>query len=183
MPRYIAFLRAINVGGRVVKMDALRMHFVALGLVDVESFIASGNVVFVSDLRADELEPRIEAALLAPLGYGVDAFLRSDAEVGAVAAAAPFGDVQPGEGDSHYVIFLRSRPSPSVVAAVAALSRETDLFAIDARELHWLRRGGNLAGTTVREVDIARALGPLAIGTMRNIKTVRRLAAKYPPTW
>ena len=49
MPRYIAFLRAINVGGRhTVKMDFLRDFFESLGFSNVETFIASGNVVFDS---------------------------------------------------------------------------------------------------------------------------------------
>jgi uncharacterized protein (DUF1697 family) len=46
MPRYIALLRAINVGGHLVKMDALRRHFEELGFDPVETFIASGNVMF-----------------------------------------------------------------------------------------------------------------------------------------
>ena len=46
--KYAAFLRAINVGGRVVKMDRLRTLFEAAGLRGVETFIASGNVVFES---------------------------------------------------------------------------------------------------------------------------------------
>ena len=50
--RYVAFLRAINVGGRVVKMDDLRRHFVSMGLSDVQTFIASGNVIFESPARS-----------------------------------------------------------------------------------------------------------------------------------
>ena len=75
--RYIAFLRAINVGGHVVKMDALRAHFAALRLTAVESFIASGNVIFLAT-SADPtaLEQRIEARLAAQLGYSVATFLR-----------------------------------------------------------------------------------------------------------
>jgi len=48
MPKFIAFLRAINVGGHVVKMDQLRRFFEALGFANVETFIASGNVIFES---------------------------------------------------------------------------------------------------------------------------------------
>ena len=49
MPRFVAFLRALNVGGaHVVKMDALKRHFEAMGFTDVETFIASGNVVFTA---------------------------------------------------------------------------------------------------------------------------------------
>ena len=48
MIRYVAFLRAINVGGHIVKMDALKKSFVRLGFDDVDTFIASGNVLFSS---------------------------------------------------------------------------------------------------------------------------------------
>ena len=46
MSRYVAFLRAINVGGHTVRMDALRRLFETWGGVNVETFISSGNVVF-----------------------------------------------------------------------------------------------------------------------------------------
>ena len=65
MPRYIAFLRAVNVGGRIVKMDALRAHFEAAGFTGVETFIASGNVIFSSDATEQELaETTLIAAAL-----------------------------------------------------------------------------------------------------------------------
>jgi len=54
MPRCVAFLRAINVGGRTVKMDYLRSLFEDLGFADVETFIASGNVVFESKVKGVE---------------------------------------------------------------------------------------------------------------------------------
>ena len=64
MPRYVAFLRAVNVGGRIVKMDALRGHFAAAGFANVETFIASGNVIFDTRAKAGPaLEAKIEAAL------------------------------------------------------------------------------------------------------------------------
>lgn len=46
MARYIAFLRSINVGGHVLKMDALRDLFTQLKFSNVETFIARGNVIF-----------------------------------------------------------------------------------------------------------------------------------------
>lgn len=64
MPRYVAFLRAINVGGRTVKMDRLREIFESLGLGDVETFIASGNVIFRSrSTKPQALEKKIERSL------------------------------------------------------------------------------------------------------------------------
>ena len=81
--RYVAFLRAINVGGRhLVKMDALRRLFEELGFTNVETFIASGNVVFESKSRsAASLEKAIEAHLQKSLGYEVKTFIRSESEV------------------------------------------------------------------------------------------------------
>jgi uncharacterized protein (DUF1697 family) len=70
MSRFIAFLRAINVGGHTVKMDDLRQLFEALGFSGVETFIASGNVVFETNARkvkALDKEDRAEAARSAGL--------------------------------------------------------------------------------------------------------------------
>ncbi len=52
MPKYVALLRAINVGGHTVKMDHLRRLFEALGFTNVETFIASGNVIFDSTSKS-----------------------------------------------------------------------------------------------------------------------------------
>src|SRR4051794_37291900 len=99
--RYIAFLRAINVGGHVVKMDALRTHFEALRLVNVETFIASGNVIFdaptldAASSDAASLEQEIERRLEKKLGYEVATFLRTPRELAAVAAQQPFGAGDP----------------------------------------------------------------------------------------
>jgi uncharacterized protein (DUF1697 family) len=78
MPRYIAFLRGINVGGHRVKMDRLRAIFAELGLKDVSTFIASGNVLFTTESGdADGLRERIESQLASQLGYEVPNSRRS----------------------------------------------------------------------------------------------------------
>jgi uncharacterized protein (DUF1697 family) len=64
MRRLVAFLRAINVGGHNVTTEELRRLFRRLGLKEVETFIASGNVIFVSDVSdLMSLEAKIEGAL------------------------------------------------------------------------------------------------------------------------
>ena len=91
MPRYVAFLRAINVGGHVVKMDHLRTLFEEIGLTEVETFIASGNVLFNSPSKSGPaLERKIEKQLRTALGYEVATFVRTHAEVQQVAAYEPF---------------------------------------------------------------------------------------------
>src|SRR5690349_8708838 len=89
--RLIAFLRAINVGGHTVKMDVLRRLFEELGFQNVETFIASGNVIFDApngDYGA--LEKQIEVHLRASLGYEVVTFVRSAPELARVADCRPF---------------------------------------------------------------------------------------------
>ena len=91
MIRYIALLRAINVGGHKVKMDRLRKLFESLGLSNVETFIASGNVIFDSPAEdARTLEKQIEDYLRKSLGFEVATFVRSVSELEAIAGYRPF---------------------------------------------------------------------------------------------
>ena len=110
MPKYIAFLRGINVGGHRVKMDRLRAIFAELGLKDVSTFIASGNVLFTTESGdADGLRERIESQLASQLGYEVPTFLRSPAELAAIVAFSPPGTSMQTASDSAE---LRDGPIP-----------------------------------------------------------------------
>jgi uncharacterized protein (DUF1697 family) len=175
-PRHVAFLRAVNVGGRVVKMATLKQIFENLKLTEVETFIASGNVIFTSAAAAGRLEPLIEKGLQKALGYAVMTFLRTTEEIAAVAAHDPFGTPLP-PGGRLYVGFLRHPPSASARERIMALTTPKDAFAVQGRELYWLcavpSMESIISGTTLEKV-----LGQPA--TLRNVNTVRRLAAKYP---
>src|SRR5438093_11101582 len=98
MVRFIAFLRAINVGGHTVKMDDLRRLFESLGCSNPETFIASGNVIFespVEDVRT--LEKSIERHLRTALGYEVATFIRTAPELADIAKFQPFPAELAGE--------------------------------------------------------------------------------------
>ena len=91
MTRYVAFLRAIDVGGHTVKMDRLRSLFETLGLGEVKTFMASGNVLFDSASKSvDAMESRIERHLHEALGYQVATFARPFSTLPAIAASHPF---------------------------------------------------------------------------------------------
>src|SRR3979490_3406651 len=93
MQKYVALLRAINVGGHTVKMDHLRDLFKAIGFTNVETFIASGNVIFDSRSKNTQaVERKIEKHLQETLGYKVAAFVRATAELEGVANYKPFSD-------------------------------------------------------------------------------------------
>ena len=174
--RYVAFLRAINVGGRVVKMTALKRIFESLNLAEVETFIASGTVIFTSSSGPARLESLIEKGLAKALGYSVATYLRTTDEIAAVAARDPFGTPVP-EGGRIYVGFLRQPPSPSERRKVMALATAADTFAVDGRELYWMCAVPSME-SIISGATLEKVLGQPA--TLRSVNTVRRLAEKYP---
>ena len=173
MPRYVAFLRAINVGARRMKMDALRDLFVALGLDDAETFIASGNVIFSSRKSAKTLEPAIEKHLLSALGFEVVTFVRTIEEIEAVADGGPLASVASDETTTH-VGFLRNAPEPETCQKLADMSGEADRLVVEGRELFWLVRG-KLMDSKLTGAKIEKVVGPT---TFRNVTMLRRLVAK-----
>ena len=173
--RYVAFLRAINVGGRVVKMDRLRALFEQLGLQEVETLIASVNVLFSSSARnAAALEEKIERHLEQALGYDVTTFVRTPAELAAVVAHDPF----PGQVTDECtlsVAFLKRDPGSAVAERLRAMRTDYDELRVRERELYWLCRG-RTSDSTVWRTPMEKVIGGPA--TMRNVTTVRKLAAK-----
>lgn len=176
MPRYFAFLRAINVGGHNVKMEALRGLFEDLGFANVETFIASGNVIFETRAKnAAALEKKIEARLQAALGYAVAAFLRAPAELAQAAARQPFpGGV--GEADSLGIAFVHTPPAPQAVGKLLAHASPMDEFAVRGREVYWLCYG-KISQSDFSGAKMEKALGQPA--TMRFVSTLNKLVEKY----
>jgi uncharacterized protein (DUF1697 family) len=180
MPRYAAFLRAINVGGRIVKMDRLRALFEQLHLANVQTVIASGNVLFDSPLRnTTAIEEKIERQLHMSLDYGVATFVRSASEVMRIAAYEPFPPaVMAKPYHALYVSFLGAEPTPAARRAIAALRTAEDEFHLDQRELYWLSRKP-FSESVISGALIERTLGMPA--TARNVTTVRKIAAACAP--
>ncbi len=178
MPRYVAFLRAINVGGRVVKMDRLKGLFEELPLSDVETFIASGNVIFASASRgAAALEAKIAAHLERRLGYAVPTFLRTPAELADVVRARPFREVPlSNKGAALYVGFVSEAPAAGIRKTLRGMKCATDEFEIRGREVFWLSHKRMLE-SLYSGAQLEKALGMPA--TFRNINTVEKLAAKH----
>jgi uncharacterized protein (DUF1697 family) len=174
--RYVALLRAVNVGGRVVKMTALKRIFEGLGLREVETFIASGNVIFASPKPADELAGLIEGGLEKALGYPVVTFIRTPAEIATAANRDPFGVPLP-PGGRIYLGFLRDRPSAAARRKVVGLCTPADTLTVEGREVWWLCAVPSTE-SIISGATIEKALGQPA--TLRNLNTVRRLAEKYP---
>lgn len=175
--RQIALLRAVNVGKRQVKMDHLRLLFEEMGMRDVSTFIASGNVIFESRTTGASAEKKIEKHLAAALGFDVPVIVRSAAELVMAAeySAFPKKPALTSAGAMH-VGFLRAAPDVATIERVQALLGKTSEVHLNGRELYWYMADRR----TVLDVPIAKfekALGTPA--TFRNITTVRKLAEKY----
>jgi uncharacterized protein (DUF1697 family) len=176
--RYVAFLRGMNLGGRRIKNEELRRHFEEMGFGEVATFRASGNVIFAAPKREaeDKLAQRVEDELGKRLGYEVPVFLRSVAEVAAVAAREPFDAAAvKGSKGKLQVSFLQKKPSAAAKKKALAVATEEDLLAVEGRELYWLPSGG-ISESDLDWRPIDAALGP---GTIRTIGTVEQIAAKY----
>lgn len=176
--RYVAFLRAINVRGRTVKMADLRAIVGEIGFSNVETFIASGNVIFESTIDDGRLlETCIEQGLAASLGYEVSTFVRSTSELAAIPRHIPFpSSSEVSEGAALHVGFLHAVPSVDRVNALMACRSDIDDFYTGGREVYWrcLRK---VSESTFSGVRLEKALG--VPSTMRNWNTVQRLASRY----
>jgi uncharacterized protein (DUF1697 family) len=174
--RCVALLRAINVGGRNIKMEELRAHFTALDFENVSTFIASGNVLFDAPAEdASALERRLEEGLQAALGYRVEAFVRSAREMAIAANRELYAPEDIAvDGSSLYVSFMHRPLSEDGKRRVEALSTADDKFRVCDREVYWWCRGRMSESPLFSGVALAKAIG--ASSTSRNITTVRKLA-------
>ena len=166
----MAFLRAINTPGRQVKMDRLRAVFESVGLESVETFIASGNVIF--DAETEPPTDELEASLERELGFATPVYLRTADEVIAVADLRPFRD---SEGQVE-VSFLPARPDTGAVEQLLGTVSGADRLAVVGAEVYWLLAGPR-SESAHREATVVKILGMPT--TRRAIRTVQRISDRY----
>ena len=177
MTRYFAFLRAINVGGHTVKMDVLRQLFESMGFANVETFIASGNVIFETKSKNTEtLEKQIETSLRKSLGYEVATFLRSDSELSAVADYQPFAPAKIESAAALNVAFLKNPLAEESIQKLTTLRTDIDDFHAHGREVYWLCRKKQSESTFSNAV-FEKTLK--LSSTLRGVNTIQKMAEKY----
>jgi len=177
MSRYIAFLRAINVGGHTVKMDYLRQLFVEMDFSNVETFIASGNVVFESNAtNLTSLEKKIAKHLQKELGYEVATFIRTSIELATIAACQPFPQAAFEASAAFNIAFLAEPPGEAATQKLMALKTDIDDFRVQGREVFWLchvKQSESKFSNAVLEKTLGQP------STLRGAKTVVKMAAQY----
>lgn len=173
MPRYIALLRGINVGGnKKVPMARLRELMEGLGYTDVATLLQSGNAVFTSKEKSPaKLVKQLEAAIAGEFGFEVSVVLRTRDELAAAIQANPL----PGAEDApswFLVTFLSDVPEPKRLQTIDPAAYLPDEFRVVGREIY--ARFPNGIGTS----KLATVLGGLKLGvtpTARNWSTVTKL--------
>ena len=162
MSGWAALLRAVNVGGNnKLPMAELKALCEGVGLERVQTYIASGNVVFESGRSEAALRKAIEAALLAAYRKPLGVIVRSAAELGEVVANNPWPD---RPGNRVVAIFV---DGPLSVGGITGQRGET--IELGSRHIYVDYHDG-MADTRLR-IPAAK------LGTARNLNTVAKLAA------
>ena len=165
MPAFIVLLRAVNVGGTgKLPMAELKAMCVAAGFSRVQTYIASGNVVFTSELTEAKVHAALEKRLESYAGRPVGIIVRTSAEMAAVLKANPF----PRSAPNRTVAIFLDAPAHKRALEEATGSRGEEL-RLGTREIY-VHYGDGIAQSRLR-IPAARA------GTARNMNTVAKLAA------
>jgi uncharacterized protein (DUF1697 family) len=160
---YIALLRAVNVGGAgKLPMKDLTAMCESLGFGEVQTYIASGNVIFSSDQSAATCRALLEAELHRYAGKAVTVFLRTPDELAAILDANPYTDKAPNR---TVTIFLDAAPNANVIAS--AKGRKDEEIALGSQHLY-VHYGEGMANS--------KLLIPAAShGSARNMNTIAKL--------
>lgn len=169
MTAYVALLRAVNVAGTgKLPMAELRAMAEGLGLANVRTYIASGNLLFESDLSEREVKAALETRIEAYAGKYVPIFVRTAAELAAVCAADPFPDAH---GSRHMVYFLDHAPPQDTQQT--ARDQAGERIALGLREIY-VDYGDGIRFTKLK-------LAATKISTARNMNTVAKLVEMMLP--
>jgi uncharacterized protein (DUF1697 family) len=177
MTKYVAFLRGINVGGnKPVKMDELKKAFAALGFKNVNTVLASGNVLFEAPgTRADSNTKKIEDKLKTALGHEVGVLLRTIEEIQNLADANPFKNIKVTPQTRLYVTFLSEKPKSSLKIPSESPEKDFRILRVSDTEVCTVLTLSPERQTTdlmnILEKEFGRKI------TTRNWNTIARILA------
>ena len=180
MPKYVAFLRAINLGPhrKFPKADIVAATEAAGG-ADVLTHINTGNVCLTTRLRSRaKVEAALEAAYEQRAGFVVPTIAFTPAELVAIADDARELTGARPDLERHYVYLLKDQPDAALARAVEERSDEVNEVVVRGRAAHILLGPGYRAGG-VDPYQVEKSLAVVA--TNRNFNVVTTLADKWCP--
>ncbi|HEX4198629.1 MAG TPA: DUF1697 domain-containing protein [Caulobacteraceae bacterium] len=174
MASHIALLRAVNVGGRSLKMGDLAAFARDLGLGEPRTLLQSGNLVFESPAKGDAaLEKRLETEAKKRFGFAIDVMVRSAAEWQALMTANPFADAASDDPAHLLVMPLKTAPAKDALERLRAAIKGRELVELAGRDAYLVYPDG-VGNSKLTIGVIEKALG--VRGTARNWNTVLKLA-------
>lgn len=172
MTRFVALLRGVNVGGITMKMADVSALFTELGLDNVKTVLASGNVLFDSPQPAATLKPLIETALRERFGYEAWVHVLDVDTIRGIIAEFPFEAER--DGWHPYVIFTLDLPlAAELLDWQDKLDPEFESIRPGAGVIYWTVERGNTLGSRFAK-ETARAKHK-ATTTTRNLRTLQKL--------
>jgi uncharacterized protein (DUF1697 family) len=187
MTSRVAFLRAVNLGKRMVKMATLIEVVERVGYDQVWTHINSGNVVFDAAGARETIEKRLEVGFENAFGFETTTFVRTAAELRRAVAVEPFSVAT---GDTYFLTFLKSAPTSAQRRDLERLTNPFDTLVVKGRDVHW-RMHGKSTDTKLRTKDWEGIIGRHR-STSRNMTTLQKLVAKldaprsdpsHTPSW
>ena len=175
MAEYIAFLRAINVGGSsIVRMADLCEAFADAGCRNVRSYIASGNILFESGVSNDvALVRKIRRAIADRVAMEPAIMLRTLKDLEALVARDPFRKLRHDRTAKFYVAFLAETPSTSVRFPLTHEKEALDVIGVRGREAFIVSSPKPNGFYGFPNNFLEQSLG--AVGTTRNWSTVSKV--------
>ncbi|MDD7794288.1 DUF1697 domain-containing protein [Clostridium sp. 'White wine YQ'] len=179
MTTFIALLRGINVGGKnIIKMAELKKALESIGLLEVKTYIQSGNVLFKSSEDKKIIKEKIEREIEKTFKISLTVVLRTSTELEDIINNCPFSDEQIKDAESHsdseclYVALLTDSPLQENVEKLKSYKSENDEYSIIGRDVYLLFKN------SIRNSKLANNLHKLDVpATVRNWKTISKLVA------
>jgi uncharacterized protein (DUF1697 family) len=175
MPRYVALLRGINVGGRnPIPMPALKAAFEGAGFVDVRTYIQSGNVLFTAPSASEaELTKRIERMLRTAFDhYEASVVLRNRSQMRSIVQRAPQGFGSEPSTYRYDVIFLKPPLTPKAVVASVPTKEGVDRIWVGGGVVYFSRLTSRATSSRLNRVASLPIYQQM---TIRNWNTTTKL--------
>ena len=173
MATYIALLRGINVGGKRMKMADVSEMFEQLGYENVQTILASGNVIFESDeTDTASIISAIEAAIVERFGFESRIILRTPQTLQSAIENAPFTQAQLAEAKFAHIMFLSDNPTQENFEALLAWhkGKGNEVMTLNERELYiYYTDGAGRSKLTTNNIEKHLKV----IGTARNWNTAQ----------
>lgn len=174
MCKYVAFLRGINVGGRIIKMVDLKSCLDKLGFTNVSTLLQSGNVLFQSSMESDALKIKIEKALSVKFDYPARVQVLPIDRLAAVVDSYSYDRTE--QGVQHYVVFLEANLAETLISEAEGLDKAIEEAKSGKNVIYWkVQKGMTLKSAFSKYLTKPKYK---EFNTVRNLNTLQKIIAR-----